>query len=538
MTSRLRLAAAIVLTLLALSYHVPLAIENIRMLVDLSNVASVPFGLEPFGPIVSSFGFNERPNDLFKTDRILYMNDEPIRSRSDYARMLHLLKPDDALTLVVEHYPRNDRPWRQSLCFVVGDRSNGRAYVPFLCGVVFPALFLILAFLSLYLKLNDPQAWVICGLLLFFAQIAAFSPADPYVWPGWLQFPALLFHNAAAWTGAIWIFLLLLMVRGGTLPRLLWFHWIIILPVAMLAAIVTLGALSEGISYAASDFLRPVARVIGGAAVSLTLIALTALFLFFAFMRSRNIRTTRGMFWLQWLKPAMLLGFAPLAAAFGPACMGIGKGFDPTQSMSLFISIHGPLMFFPFVLVYTFLNPPTVPFLGSLRFGRGARADRAVREICSSIPDEPASVEFLDPVVAGIARVLEVGRVVVFWRSEEKFVALRSYGYAHLPEYEFSLSGSLADALRVEIRSGKQRFDWRASPDEELKLHAMHLSFYIPLESDGELHGFLAFETIPGKPHSDRDKQILASLSAKVSEALRRFLFKPPSSATTPPSAS
>jgi hypothetical protein len=105
-------------------------------------------------------------------------------------------------------------------------------------------------------------------------------------------------------------------------------------------------------------------------------------------------------------------------------------------------------------------------------------------------------------VTAGIARLLGAGRVVVFGTAGKMFAPLRSFGYRRPLEYEFSESGSLAEALRREISTGRQQLVWEAASDERFKLMAMGTVFYIPLVSGRELAGFFAFSVSPVRLYS------------------------------------
>jgi len=258
MSARGRLAAAALLSLLAFSYHVPAAIQNLRFLLGDDNTAVLPFAVEPLRPVIEDFARFERSEDLFVTDRIISINGQAIDSASTLGRVLSELTPGSGVELEVEHYPPGAPSWRQIVFVTAEERTSStiRDYALFF-GILFPLMCVGLAMAVLAVKPLENRTWLVCGVLLFCAQMALFSRAEPDQWPLWLQLPATLFHDAASWTGPIWVFLLMLDARTGKVPRLEWFQWVPIGMVGAVAVIMTAGSLAASISYAAVEPLTP-----------------------------------------------------------------------------------------------------------------------------------------------------------------------------------------------------------------------------------------------------------------------------------------
>lgn len=234
----------------------------------------------------------------------------------------------------------------------------------------------------------------------------------------------------------------------------------------------------------------------------------------------------------------MWLAFAPMIAAFGPRTFGLGRGFGTFNSTAVWILVWGSLSFLPLAVGITHLFPPAESLGTSLRHKLGrvtpwlgwvldrslfrgqAWAEEEIRAICAAIPEHPESLDFLDAVTAGIARAMAIGRVVVFGKTGDMFSPLRSFGYMRPVEYDFAESGSLAEALRREVTTGKQQLGWAASTDEQLKLQAMQAGFYTPLAADGELTGFFALGHGAERRYSDAEKRLLDPLAQRTAAAL------------------
>jgi hypothetical protein len=532
MTARWRMAAAALLSLLAFSYHIPAAIQNLRFLRGDDNTAVLPFALEPMRPVIEDFGRFERPDDLFVTDRIISVNGHAIANESALGRLLAELQPGSGLVLEVEHYPPGARSWRQFVFVIAAERTSAtiRYYAMFF-GILFPLMCVGLALAVLVAKPLENRTWLVCGVLLFFAQAALFSRAEPDQWPLWLQFPAIVFHDAASWTGPIWVFLLILDARQGTLPRLQWFHWLPIATVAALALILTAGSIGASISYTAVEPLTPALPVMAWLALSSIYVAMSGLF--YGLILGKGPLLGLAFFRYERLRVAAWLSFAPMIAAFGPRTFGLGKGFDTFSSLALWILVFGSLSFLPLAIAITNLFPPMEGLRTSLRhklgrlapwLGRGfpgqTRAEEEIRAICNAIPDRPASLDFLDAVTAGIAGALATGRVVVFGKTQGVFSPLRSFGYMRPVEFQFAESGSLAEALRREVATGRQQLGWAAAQDEQLKLQAMQVVYHAPLAVGGELTGFFSLGFSPGRRYSDAEQRLLAPLAQRTAAAL------------------
>jgi hypothetical protein len=542
MNARWRLAAAAVFSCLAFSYHIPAALQNVRFLRGNDNTAVLTFALEPLCPVIEDFTRFERPDDLFVTDRIISINGQTIDSGSTLGRVLAELRPGSGLELEVEHYPPGAQSWRQFVFVTASERTSGtiRDYALYF-GILFPLMCVGLAMAGLAAKPLENRTWIVCGVLLFCAQLALFSRAEPDQWPLWLQLPATLFHDGASWTGPIWIFLLLLDVRQGRVPRLQWFHRVPIGTVGAVALIMCAGSLMASISYAALEPLAPAIPFVAWLALSSIYVAVSALF--FGLILGKGPRIGLAYFRYQRLRVAAWLSFAPMIAAFGPRTFGLGRGFDTLNSLDLWILVWGSLSFLPLTIGITHLSPPAEPLETSLRhklaqaapwlaglmdqtaFREQARAEEEIRALCDAIPEHPESLNFLDAVAAGIARALALGRVVVFGKTGDIYSLLRSFGYMRPVEYDFAESGSLAEALRKEVATGRQRLEWAATTDEQLKLQAMHVAFYTPLAAAGQLTGFFALENSPRRRYSDAEKRLLDPLAQRTAAALANFNY-------------
>jgi hypothetical protein len=542
-----RLAAAAALALLAFCYHIPAAIQNLRFLTGEENSIAPPFELEPLRPVIEDFRPGERPPDLFVTDRILSINGEPIDSASTLGRLLREMPPEAVLTMLVEHYPPGGPSWRQ-LALVPAQAPDGARlrFLALFFGIVFPALCVLLGFAVLAVNALETRAWLTFGVLLFGAQMAVFSRANPDSWPLALALPAELFHDLGSWTGPIWVFLFLLDARRGKLPKLRWFHWLPITVAGAAALILTLGSLGASLNYALVEPLSPIIPFTAWLAIACIYASLSIFLLGFIFGLGKCPRTARATFRNQRIRLGVWLTFGPMVAAFGPHCVGLGQGFDPSSAPLLWALFWGSFVFLPLFLAFTEIFPPseslrtsiryrlarTAPWLGRILdpilFPDWLRAEREIEEICSAIPRSPISLDFLNPVAAGIARVLASGRVVVFGKSEGKFAPLASFGYMRPVEYDFRESGSLAQALRKEISTGRQDFDWTAATDEELKLRAMKGRLYVPFALAGELGGFFVLaERVPREP-SGAETRLLAPLAQRTAYALSGGYFASP----------
>jgi hypothetical protein len=73
--------------------------------------------------------------------------------------------------------------------------------------------------------------------------------------------PALFYQQAAAWTGPIWIFLLLLDTRHGRVPRFEWFHWLLVAVLGVVAVFMTASSTGAAIGYASVEALAPLSPV-------------------------------------------------------------------------------------------------------------------------------------------------------------------------------------------------------------------------------------------------------------------------------------
>jgi hypothetical protein len=532
MSARWRMAAAAVLSVLAFSYHIPAAIQNLRFLFGDDNTAVLPFALEPMRPVIADFGRFDRPDDLFVTDRIISINGHAIDSESALGRVLAELRPGSGLALEVEHYPPGATAWRQLVFVTAAERTSTTIrYYALFFGILFPLLCLGLTIAVLATKRLENRTWLICGVLLFFAQLALFSRAEPDQWPLWLQFPAIFFHDAASWTGPIWAFLLMLDARQGSVPKLPWFHWLPIGTVAALAIILTAGSIGASISYAAVEPLTPALPLIAWLALSSIYLAMGLLFC--GLILGKGPLPGLAFFRYERLRVAAWLSFAPMIIAFGPRAYGLGKGFDAFSSLAWWILVFGSLSFLPLFLAVTHLFPPAESLWTSLRhklgriapwlgwaFREQSRAEQEICALCAAIPEHPASLDFLDAITAGIAGVLSTGHVVVFGKARGVFSPLRSFGYGRPVEFEFADSGSLAEALRREVATGRQQLGWGAAPDEQLKLQAMQLVYHAPLAVGAELTGFFSLGFSPGRRYSDAEQRLLAPLAQRTAAAL------------------
>jgi phosphoserine phosphatase RsbU/P len=280
-------------------------------------------------------------------DVLTAVNGAPYNGVSDLYGRLHQARAGDILTVQVQR--GLEAPIR--LAPVRTTRATGRDWaVTIVVGVMMPVVCVLLGFYVAFVRIRDPQAWLLLFLLLGFAQMGTF--ASLYVHDDWLQPISVIYHQSLqnGWPLTMMLFGVYFPERLSYDRRWPWLKWLLIVPltlhlilnVVMRVVQAHHGALAEPIH----DFLDPLDR-------PLFLLGLIAIGTFFFATGTKLGVTTnrdarRRLSLLLW---GAMLSLTPVFVLVLKDFLLRQPRFESTPAWLLALVLL-PLFFFPMTLAY------------------------------------------------------------------------------------------------------------------------------------------------------------------------------------------
>jgi sigma-B regulation protein RsbU (phosphoserine phosphatase) len=167
---------------------------------------------------------------LVAGDVLTAVNRSPYNGVSDLYGRLHQAKSGDILTVKVQR--GLEAPIR--LAPVRTTPATGRDWaVTIVIGVMMPVVCMLLGFYVAFVRIRDPQAWLLLFLLLGFAQMGTF--ASLYTHDDWLQPISLIYHQALqnGWPLTMMLFGIYFPERLSSDRRRPWVKWLLIVPLTL-----------------------------------------------------------------------------------------------------------------------------------------------------------------------------------------------------------------------------------------------------------------------------------------------------------------
>ncbi|HEX8145001.1 MAG TPA: SpoIIE family protein phosphatase [Pyrinomonadaceae bacterium] len=253
----------IALFIIALTYQTRFTVDALREDFYPEEQVREPFVTEEAEPVIKSLRTEGREAGLLEGDRVLTVDDRPLKGSAVLDQLAAVARPGDSLSVTVARAGEAGKTEEKRFTVRWGAAQTTRQslseWLPYtLAFVVMPVFCLLLGFWVAAIRPRDPLAWLLLGLMLSFAQLRSIGMGH---WPFWMRDAMVVYHmvSVSAWPLWMLLFGLYFPERLKWDRRWPWAKWVLIIPLLFILAvniILEVGALENLAAIA------PLARII------------------------------------------------------------------------------------------------------------------------------------------------------------------------------------------------------------------------------------------------------------------------------------
>jgi len=194
---------------ICLLFEVRFTAEEFYDLIHQSERAREPFSLGAKGDNLTAVDADAKAAGFADDDRLVAIDGKPILGIVGVASIVRRHHPGDVLDVTILHRGAAT-PVHIQLTLATAERLQPKDWVlvAFL-GFLTPWFCLLLGFFVVFLRPNDPLAWLLLMLMLSFADVGQGSVFLSVAsgWGPWMRVPAGFFHGVLNGTWALWMML-------------------------------------------------------------------------------------------------------------------------------------------------------------------------------------------------------------------------------------------------------------------------------------------------------------------------------------------
>jgi len=271
-----RLLLGLVL-MVAIGYQARVTMEVMERLLDASRFVRTPFTLGAGTRVIESVA-REYHGKLRHGDILLSVNGRPLAGSEQLMALLQPARPGETARLTVRA-PGSGEIRSVAIVFRPAvETARDLAFIVMLM-VVMPAFCLALGFWVVLVRVDDPLAWLLLGLMASFSQFLL--RIDLHDWGVWERYVVIIWHSLSARLWPVWMLLfgIYFPARLKLDRRYPWCKWLLVAP---LVAGTALSAVVESIGLTNLDSVAAIAGTLNALAVPITVIGILAVAGFFA----------------------------------------------------------------------------------------------------------------------------------------------------------------------------------------------------------------------------------------------------------------
>jgi len=330
--------------------------DLVRSMRHPEQAARSPLGFQPGSATIAWVSPEAQAAGISPGDRLLSVAGVPYRGRSDLLTAVRAARAAETLTVQVQPASPAGSPGPRDVQVTLAAAGGGAETawgmaLQLLTRLVMPLFCILLGFWVAAIRIEDPMAWLLLGLMLSFSQIGA----EPQVlgWPGWIRGTGIFIEQATGFTWSIWMMLfgIYFPIRSRFERRAPWAKWLLLVPLILLLALTLVSEWGR-----AEDFER-YARVIaldaalGRMALILSMVAVGSFFfnLNWKYYDAPPADMKRRINLLVW---GATVGLAP---GFFVVTYGLISGQAPFQGVPEWLAIPSILGFFVFPITLAYV---------------------------------------------------------------------------------------------------------------------------------------------------------------------------------------
>ncbi len=306
----LRLALSLVL-LVAVGYQLRVTTEVLGRLFDSSRFVRTPFTTRPGSRVIDTVAPGYR-GKLHRGEIVLAVDGRPLQGLEQLAEILKPVRPGETVQFTVRS--RDSEQIRQvEVALVSPVETAADRVVIIVLLLVMPAFCLALGFWVVIVRVDDPRAWLLLGLMASFSQFLL--RIDLHDWDFWERYVVIVWHSLSAQLWPVWMLLFGIyfptrLELDRRRPRL---KWLLILP---LLAATAVSAVVESIGLTDLDAVAAVSGWLNELTVPIAIVAVLSVSTFFAALAVKTYTTRspderRRLKLIRW---GAAVAFAPLMA--------------------------------------------------------------------------------------------------------------------------------------------------------------------------------------------------------------------------------
>ena len=236
--------------------------------------ANLPFGV--MNGKVSTVKPGGEAAGIANGDTIESLNSQPLKSEADWVNFLSSLEPDESVSVVLKSKKQTGEeiiettvtssPAVRDLAFYAG------FFTGFLYTYAIPTISILLAFWVVFLRSQDPLAWILLLVLLGMSSVS-FEGTSDATYVG--IYRGIFFSS---WALGMLLFGLYFPERWSVDVRLPWLKWLLIIPLTFQILLTFMSVLKPLLGFNPIDYVRPLAESYGKIGFYVNMVAIGMFF--------------------------------------------------------------------------------------------------------------------------------------------------------------------------------------------------------------------------------------------------------------------